>query len=113
MLIKTLRYGALYLGFTAVLGIGYPLAMTGLGQAVFPEQANGSLIDRDDGTVLGSALLGQSFTRPEYFHGRPSHAGDGYDAASSGASNLGATSRALVTAVTERAEAARTTAAPG
>ncbi|SOD93371.1 potassium-transporting ATPase subunit KdpC [Caenispirillum bisanense] len=113
MLVKTLRYGALYLGFTAVLGIGYPLAMTGLGQTLFPEQATGSLIERDDGTVLGSALLGQSFTRPEYFHGRPSYAGDGYDAASSGASNLGATSRTLVAAVTERTEAARAAAGSG
>ncbi|GAA0580781.1 potassium-transporting ATPase subunit KdpC [Caenispirillum bisanense] len=113
MLIKTLRYGALYLGFTAVLGIGYPLAMTGLGQALFPDQASGSLIQRDDGTVLGSALLGQSFTRPGYFHGRPSYAGDGYDAASSGASNLGATSRELIAAVTERTEAARAAAGPG
>jgi K+-transporting ATPase ATPase C chain len=110
MLIKTLRFGALYLGFTAVLGIGYPLAMTGIGQIVFPEQTNGSLIVRDDGTVLGSALLGQSFTQPGYFHGRPSYAGDGYDAASSGASNLGATSRDLVAAVTERTEAARAAA---
>jgi K+-transporting ATPase ATPase C chain len=85
----------------------YPLVVYGISQALFYQKANGSLILDKDGSVRGSKLLGQSFTADKYFHPRPSAAGNGYDAASSGGSNLGPTSQKLNDAIKDRTEAYR------
>lgn len=87
---------------TLLLGLAYPLTMTGFAQVAFGGKADGSLV-REDGKVVGSSLIGQSFDgQPQYFQSRPSAAGDGYDALSSGASNLGPESSDLLTSIEER-----------
>lgn len=91
---------------TVILGIAYPLAITGVAQAVFPDQANGQLIVRD-GAAVGSRLIGQGFSSPGYFRSRPSATSTPYDAASSAGSQLGPTSKKLVDTVKANVEAAR------
>lgn len=91
---------------TVLLGIIYPLVVTGLAQVMFPAKAAGSLIEKD-GKVIGSSLIGQPFTGPGYFHSRPSAAGTGYDATASGGTNLGPTNQKLMDNVKTAADALR------
>lgn len=96
--------------FTVVLGVGYPLLITGVGQLALPSQANGSLV-RSDGAIVGSALIGQSFTDadgtalPEWFQSRPSAAGAGYDGGASSGSNYGPENPDLISAIQDRKSA--------
>jgi K+-transporting ATPase ATPase C chain len=91
---------------TVIFGIVYPLAITGIAQVLFPDKANGQLIERD-GVVVGSRIIGQGFSRPGYFRSRPSATGTPYDAANSAGSQLGPTNKKLVDAVKANVEAAR------
>jgi len=92
----------LLLAMTVIVGIVYPLVVLGIGQLTTRSAANGSLITDSSGTVVGSSLIGQQFDGPQWFAGRPSAAGDGYDAMSSGGSNLAADSPDLLTLVEQR-----------
>ena len=89
-----------------LLGLLYPLAVTGLAQMMFPDKANGQLLTKD-GTVIGSRIIGQGFSGPGYFRSRPSATGTPYDAANSAGSNYGPTNKKLIDAVTANVEAAR------
>ena len=104
---QTLRIAVLMTVVTTLLlGVAYPLAVTGLAQVLFRDHANGQLIERN-GKVIGSRILGQAFSSAGYFHGRPSAAGTGYDAANSAGTNLGPTNKKLIDAVTANVDAAK------
>ncbi|WP_165184384.1 potassium-transporting ATPase subunit KdpC [Caulobacter soli] len=93
--------------FTVLLGLAYPLAVTGVAQAAFPAQANGSLLRDAKGAIVGSALIGQPFAKAEYLHPRPSAAGNGYDASASSGSNMGPLNDKLIAREKEEANALR------
>src|ERR1700720_3157184 len=91
---------------TLLLGVAYPLAVTGLAQVLFRDKANGQLLERE-GKVIGSRIIGQAFSSPGYFRGRPSAAGTGYDPLNSGGTNLGPTNKKLADAVKAAVDAAK------
>lgn len=93
--------------FTVLLGLAYPMAITGIAQVALPAPANGSLVQDAKGQVIGSALIGQSFAKPEYLHPRPSAAGTGYDASASSGSNLGPLNADLARRIATDADALR------
>jgi len=97
---------AVFLFFTVLLGVVYPLAVTGVARIAFPSKSQGSLVHKGN-TIVGSSLIGQSFNGRRYFQPRPSAAGDGYDATASAASNLGPTSSVLLSSVRARVKAYR------
>jgi K+-transporting ATPase ATPase C chain len=104
---KHLITSVLYTAITAVLlGIVYPLVITGIAHVLFPSKANGSLVYNAKHELVGSQLIGQAFTGPTYFHSRPSAAGTGYDAANSGGSNLGPTNKVLIDRVNAQTDGA-------
>jgi K+-transporting ATPase ATPase C chain len=92
--------------FAILLCAVYPLAVMGIGKLIFNDKANGGIIRLQDGRIVGARLIGQAFAKPEYFHGRPSSAGSGYDGANSSGSNLGPTNPKLADAVKANVEAA-------
>jgi K+-transporting ATPase ATPase C chain len=107
VLLRQLRPAFLAMvAFTLLLGVAYPLVVTGISQLFWKDEADGQLIEVD-GTVVGSSLIGQNFTSPQYFHPRPSAAGDGYDGSASSGSNYGPTNPDYLALVAERVAAYR------
>jgi potassium-transporting ATPase KdpC subunit len=107
ILLRQLRPAFLTMvAFTLLLGLAYPLVVTGISQVLWHDKADGSLIKRD-GIVVGSSLIGQQFTSPQYFHPRPSAAGDGYDGSASSGSNLGPSNPDFLKTVADRVSAYR------